>query len=284
MRKFWVWESVYGKEREKALENITEAAVSAGKKGITGSTLKLIAIIAMFIDHTGAVIVERMLLSGGASQMNDINYILANANLYIIDMVLRLVGRLGFPIFCFLLIEGFQYTRNVKKYAGRLFLFALISEVPFDLGFSGELFYSGYQNVFFTLFTGLLVMIGFRLAEEKTEWNKGLRIFFQLAVLVVGAGIAELLRTDYGAFGVFTIVVMYLFRRNKVREAVLGCAALTAMSFMEITSFFVIIPIHMYNGKRGWNIKWLFYAFYPLHIFLLYMIAYAMGLGQVALR
>lgn len=67
-------------------------------------------------------------------------------------------------------------------------------------------------------------------------------------------------------------------------ETGLGCAVLTVMNPIEITAFFVMIPVHMYNGKRGWNIKWLFYAFYPLHILLLYGIACALGLGQVMLR
>ena len=70
---------------------------------------------------------------------------------------------------------------------------------------------------------------------------------------------------------------------NKMLEAGVGCAALTVMQFIEVTSFFILIPIKMYNGKRGWNMKWFFYAFYPVHIFLLYLVACAMGLGQVKL-
>ena len=68
-----------------------------------------------------------------------------------------------------------------------------------------------------------------------------------------------------------------------VLEAGAGCVMLTAMQLMEISSFFVLIPIRMYNGRRGWNIKWFFYAFYPLHILLLYLIACAMGLGGIRL-
>lgn len=251
-----------------------------GRKGISGSTLKMIAIITMFIDHTGAIIVERILMG---AMSGDVNLTML-AKLGTLDMVLRLIGRMGFPIFCYLLIEGFQYTRNVWKYAGRLFLFALVSEVPFDLGFAGRPFYPEYQNVFFTLFIGLSVMIGFRLAEEKTEGNRILRVLLSLLILGAGAGVALLLKTDYDAIGVLTIAVMYLCRRKKLLEAGLGCAVLTVLNPIEITSFFIMIPIHMYNGKRGWNIKWLFYAFYPLHILLLYGIAYAMGFGQVMLR
>lgn len=259
------------------------------KRGITGSTLKLIAIIAMFIDHTGAIILERMLMQRGfmealASYEATAAFMEANGGLYMVNLVIRLIGRLGFPIFCFLLIEGLMHTRDVKKYAGRMFLFALISEIPFDLGFAGSFVYWDYQNVFFTLFIGLLVIIGFNCIENKREWNKFLRLILYFVILFAGTMVAELLGTDYGAMGVITIAVMYLFRSRKVLSTGLGCTVLTAMTLSEITAFFALIPVHLYNGKRGWNIKWLFYAFYPVHILLIYLIAYAMGLGQVALR
>jgi len=249
------------------------------KKGISGSTLKMVAIIAMALDHVGAVVLARVLLKGGNGL---VGLTQVDMGVFRIYFALRLIGRLGFPIFCYLLIEGFQHTRNVKRYAGRLFLFALASEIPFDLGFSGDLFYLGYQNVFFTLLIGLLVIAGFRYAQGK-QWNQALRIIFCLGVLSTGTLTAMYLRTDYGAVGVITIAAMYLCRKNKMLEAGVGCVALTVMQFIEVTSFFILIPIKMYNGKRGWNMKWFFYAFYPVHIFLLYLVACAMGLGQVKL-
>lgn len=258
------------------------------KRGISGSTLKLIAIIAMLIDHVGAVIVERMLVQRGMNEFTEgeaaMAFFAANASLLLLDVVLRLIGRIGFPIFCFLIIEGFGYTHNVKKYAGRLFLFALISEIPFDLGFVGQPIYWGYQNVFFTLLIGLLVMIGFRFLENKKEWNKYLKIILYIIVLVIGMALAAFMKTDYGAIGVLTIMVMYLFRQKKALASGLGCVTLNAMSLSEITAFFAMIPILFYNGKRGLNIKWLFYVFYPAHILLLYLIAWAMGLGETVLR
>ena len=256
------------------MENMTE--VMEKKNGMTGSSLKMIAIITMFIDHAAAVILERMLYVQGFS--------MDTVNLYIVYAVMRLIGRLGFPIFCFLLIEGFCYTRNVKKYALRLFLFALISEIPFDLGFMGKAFYWQYQNVFFTLFIGLLVLIGFRFAEEKMQWGKPLLIIFDFLLLAAGMYAANWLMTDYSGMGALTIAAMYLFRKNRVLEAGVGCTVLTMMSLNEVTAFFVLLPIHKYNGKRGWNLKWFFYIFYPVHILLLYGIAYAMGLGDIMLR
>lgn len=266
------------------MENAAAGIISE-KKGITGSTIKLIAIIVMFIDHTGAIILERILMNEGMSFVTEteaaIAFMQQNALLYAVYGILRMIGRLGFPIFCFLLIEGFMHTHDVKKYAGRLFLFALISEIPFDLGFRGEFIYWGYQNVFFTLLVGLLVMIGFQFIEEKTEQNKFLRAAAYVLILAAGMGAAQLMKTDYAAFGVLTIAVMYFFRNRKTLSAVLGCVTLTAMTLMEITAFFAVIPIHKYNGQRGWNIKWLFYVFYPAHILLLYIIACVLGISSL---
>ena len=93
------------------------------KPGISGFTLKVIAILSMLIDHTGAAVVEKAILK--------LPSVTGNADLLAFwtrtDQVMRAIGRIAFPIFCFLLVEGFIYTRDVKKYAGRLLLFALLS-------------------------------------------------------------------------------------------------------------------------------------------------------------
>ncbi len=263
-----------------AAAGMAEDTGMAGKKGMSGSTLKLIAIISMFLDHTGAIVLQRMLL-GGWIPVREGELQGVAGTLGILYILLRLAGRLGFPIFCYLLIEGFRHTRNVKKYAGRLFLFALVSEIPFDLGFMGTAFYWGYQNVFFTLFIGLLVIAALHYVDGRQDWNIVLRLL--LYVLAVGAGalLAFVLKTDYSAMGVITIASMYLFRRNRMMETGIGCAILTLSNWMEITAFFILLPVHFYNGRRGWNMKWLFYVFYPLHILLLYLIACAMGLGDI---
>lgn len=253
------------------------------KMGISGSTLKLIAIIAMLIDHIGAIVLERMLRLGNTG-LERMGIGIDISGLYVIYLVMRLIGRLGFPIFCFLLIEGMQYTKDIKKYALRLFLFAVISEVPFDLGFAGSGIYWQYQNVFFTLFIGLLVMIGFRKLEDSKKWGTISGYLLYLLVLGVGMGAAELLQTDYSAMGVLTIAAMYQYRRKRVLSVGIGCAILTVMSILEVTAFATLLPICLYNGKRGWNIKWLFYAFYPVHILVLYLIACGLGLGDIMLR
>ena len=230
---------------------------TTSKKGIPGSTLKLIAIITMFIDHTGAVILERMPMEHG---------------ILVLDVIFRLIGRLGFPIFCFLLIEGFMHTRNVWKYAFRLLLFAFISELPFNLAFMGSLFYKNYQNVFFTLFLGLCALITIKFIEEKFSQKAWLKYLLIIPATIVFMVIANLLKTDYSEMGVLTIVVMYLLRKNKVLEMTAGCIILNIMSLTEITAFFTIIPVSKYNGERGLN-------FYPVHLLILYFIAYLMGIA-----
>ena len=234
----------------------------------------------MLIDHTAAVILERIMMLHGMGELNaaDLNgtmqWMADNAALYTTYTVMRMIGRLGFPIFCFLLIQGFLHTRNRQKYAFRLFLFALISELPFDLAFKGKIYF-GYQNVFFTLFIGLLTMMAFSYIEQKTDWKKPLRVICSIAALLVGMGAAELLKTDYAAIGIVCIMALYIFRKNKVHQIVAGCVAFC----WEITAPLAFIPIAFYNGKRGWNIKYFFYIFYPAHLFILYLICYFMGMG-----
>lgn len=246
--------------------------------GISGSTLKMIAIITMLIDHTAAVLLDRIIVADG----------MGNGVLYTINMVMRLIGRLGFPLFCFLLIEGFLHTKNKMKYALRLGAFCFVSEIPFDLAFSGKVFYWDYQNVFFTLLIGFLVLCVMSLIEEKIKFNgtkdKIIKSLLSVLTILLGMFVAFLLKTDYSAVGVFTIVVMYVFRNKKLMEALTGCIVLTLMSLVEITSFFVLLPIKFYNGTKGWNMKYFFYFFYPVHLLILYLISHLIGYGAVILR
>lgn len=200
-----------------------------GKTGISGSTVKIIAIAVMFIDHIGAVIVERMLLNAGAlyQTQEQLQQGIAYrqdeaviATLLLVDLILRMIGRLGFPIFCFLLIEGFMHTKNVWNYALRLGVFALISEVPFDLAFSGSFFYMDYQNVFFTLFIGLTVMIAYDRIQRRENWPDWLKKILGVIAILLGMGAAALLKTDYAAIGVLCVMIMFLFRKKDRKSVV----------------------------------------------------------------
>lgn len=97
----------------------------------------------------------------------------------------------------------------------RLGLFALISEIPFDLAFSSKILEFNYQNVFFTLFIGLLTMIAYRAVEEKEEWNQALKVILYILIMAAGMALAYFLKTDYAEKGVFCIMVLYIFRKKK---------------------------------------------------------------------
>lgn len=236
------------------------------KRGISGSTLKMIAIVTMLIDHVGAALVARLLIVHGVENI-----------MYLIYWVMRLIGRVAFPIFIFLMVEGFEKTRSKTKYAARLGLFALISEIPFDLAFNAKVLEFTYQNIFFTLFIGFLAMIALDFISKK-KWHIVFKIILNPIVIVLAAVVAELMNTDYGASGIICIMVMYLFRKNKVGQIAAGSLAF----LWEVTAPLAFIPIGFYNGKRGWNLKYVFYAFYPLHLLIIYLICMAMGIHGYA--
>ena len=142
----------------------------------SGTALKTIACITMLVDHIGASCIEAGILTPGLDSGTLSRDTLSAYPLYRLDMVLRFTGRLAFPIFCFLLVEGFVHTHDVKKYVRRLFLFALISEVPFDLAFFRTPFDFSAQNVYWTLALGVLAMAGLKHFEKpdgSASW-KGL--------------------------------------------------------------------------------------------------------------
>lgn len=249
------------------------------KKGITGSTLKLIAVITMLIDHIGAVVVERALMQSNKTGL--LNY----DELYILDLVLRSIGRVAFPIFCFLLVEGFMHTKSVWKYAGRLALFAFVSELPFNLAFKGVLIegkmVGSYQNVMFTMLIGFLVMIALdyiKKAETESRFSfniknklaiKMIPIILMAVVIALGIILAEVLNTDYAGKGIIAIVALYLFRKNKFNQATAGVLAFS----WEFPAPIAFLPILAYNGQRGMNLKYFFYFFYPIHLLVLYYVA-----------
>ena len=262
---------------------------------VPGSTLKIIAMVCMVIDHIAATLLDRVLVSRGlmdaAGSQEAINSFLAQSNnslIYNLDMIMRSIGRISFPIFCFLLIEGFLHTHNVRKYALNLGIFALLSEVPFDLAFSGKPFYLGYQNVFFTLFLGLLMLICLKKAEDKfpsDASSKGIswkQTLIKIVVILIFCLVAFLLQCDYNAIGILAIGIMYNLRHSKMSCIGAGCVVLTLMSLSEITCFLAMIPVYFYNGERGLKVKYPFYLFYPVHLLLLFGIACLMHIGGVS--
>jgi len=209
--------------------------------------LKLIAVSTMLIDHVGAVLLQR-------------------------EIVLRYIGRISFPIFCFLLVEGYLYSKNVKKYLLRLGIFAVISEIPFDLAFRDQMFYWESQNVFLTLFIGLLALYIFDLCRNKGDF---VFLFLGYASVALCAFAAEYLGTDYGFFGVMSIFAFYLFRQEAVLRLVSIALINGLMASIQLYAVGAFVPITLYNGKKGYNsdiLKLAFYAFYPVHLMILFYI------------
>ena len=216
------------------------------KIGLSSFQLKIIAIISMTIDHTG------LMLMGGTKYY----------------ALFRIIGRMAFPIYCFLLAEGYQKTSNVKKYALRLFVFALISEIPFNLMVTGKVFSLGYQNVFFTLFLGLAMMYWYTWFSSKNKHTAAL-----LGVPLFMAA-AYLLHTDYSWWGIIVVFIFYAFRDRKLFMAVFEGAAMILYGGTEKYAVASLAPILLYNGKKGRSMKYFFYAYYPIHIVILCIIKY----------
>ena len=210
-------------------------------RGLSGFDLKCIAVFSMLVDHIGAF-------------------------LYPGELWMRYVGRLAFPIFGFLIAEGFVHTSNVRKYMGRLLIFALISEIPYDLARYNTPVYKDHQNIFFTLLLALVCIYALQTLQEN----------FLLAGSVLAAvGILThfIIKPDYGIGGIAMILCFYVFRNQKM-EQFLSVAAINVCCYDKIqqAGVLALFPIWFYNGKKGPSAKYFFYAFYPVHLLLLYLI------------
>jgi len=271
-----------------------------GNKSFTGYHLKVIALITMLIDHIAAVVIWRIYVASfritASMQLSDfigdkiIVWVADHQDvIYIIYEWMRYVGRMAFPIYCFLLVEGFLYTRSVAKYALRLFIFALISEIPFDLAIAGEWWTLEYSNVFFTLVLGLVVVWAVSYIEkfyefwQEKQWEPILGMILTgaagVVVVAVFGGLAEMvLHTDYGFGGIIAILGLYLFRKQREMAFALAVLALSVLcGSTEILALLMLYPLMKYNGTRGKNIKYVFYVFYPVHLLILAFVCMGMG-------
>lgn len=220
---------------------------------LSGSALKVLAVLIMLLDH-GAFV----LLSQSPKAMTPFFYLgQTGISAY---RICRDIGRAAFPIFCFLLIEGFLHTKNRKKYGQNLLLFALISEIPWNFMFANTWRYEK-QNVFFTLFLGYLAFC----ALDHFKNQELMQLFCMLGLFAV----SYFLRADYGWKGYVFLLILYVLRNKKASQAFLGSCWLS----YEWKACFAFLPINMYNGQRGFIrgkfSKYFFYVFYPLHITIL---------------
>lgn len=241
------------------------------RHGLNGNQLKLIAVISMLCDHAAIRLLAYGLIPALYVAGKDTVAECWNQAFWI----LRSVGRMAFPIYVFLLTEGFCHTRNRRRYALRLGVFALISEIPFDLLVYGKIWDTHSQNVFFTLFLSVLMLTAVEWIGRNTDAAHSQ--YRQMAVVVGAALLAWFLRTDYDAAGIMLIAVLFWFRLTPDTACLAGFVLMAAAEFRPVyipglaVSFFLI---RCYNGTRGsWKGKWFFYLVYPVHLLVLYGIS-----------
>lgn len=225
-------------------------------RGLDGGALKCIAAALMLTDHVGAILLPEV-------------------------PVLRCVGRLAFPIFAFFIAEGYAHTRDFGRYFRRLAILAVVSEIPFNLE-NGAVFDLTRQNVLFTFCLALLTLRGLEALGRERGFGR-----WAGCGLVLAAGFAagELLRTDYGGWGVVTVALLYLCRDGRYAKlwlllamaAVngLGMGSLTMPVFggempIQIFAVAALPMIWLYNGQAGpKGLRRAFYVFYPAHLLVL---------------
>lgn len=255
-------------ERCFALYKIKEAVFTERQKfELTSFHLHIFAMAAMLFDHLWATVIP------GSDW-------------------LTCIGRLAFPIFAFLTAEGFFKTKNLKKYAARLFVFALISEIPFNLMIGSRLFYPVHQNVLWTFLIGIGLM---KINEQVKDKKTVLRLLTALGTVILGLVLGIISFVDYNAAGVLTVLVFYFFHEKKWWNLIAQIICLWYINTEMISGFyyplnifgaeiellrqsfalFALVPIWLYGGKQGFYnkaVKAAYYWFYPVHMLILCMI------------
>lgn len=241
------------------------------EKGLSQEGLKRIACVTMLIDHVGAVLVYNWYLT--QSRLMGMSH----PQLWDLYISLRIIGRIAFPIYCFLLVEGFYHTRSFRRYCSRMVVGMLLAEIPFNLAFSGTVVDASSTSVMVTLVLGLLMMACMQ--RVGGVW--------QIAVILPFCILAELLRTDYAGNGIM-IIAMFALIRNHPWEKWLRLAGSVLLLWfggmvslgpvripIELFGLLSLIPIFLYSGGKSGGSKaaqLAFYLFYPVHLMVLWLI------------
>ncbi len=257
---------------------------------MTSAILKLIALIAMTLDHTAKIIGQGDLII----LFPDVPL---SSTAFILD-TMRCIGRLAFPIFAFLIAEEVVMTRSLPRYLGRLALFTIISEPFYYFAFTPEATAAGllrhftclrFTSVFATFTLSVLMTLLFRLAGAKLGRKAPL---VYVPVTVAGLLFAERIHCDYGALGVLLVILLYLAGSRGQKTAVICVWSILLyivrqiydgfgfhLSYLSVWSVLYCLAamssavlLWFYNGKRGRQSKWLFYIYYPAHLLVLKLV------------
>ena len=226
---------------------------------INGAILKYIAFISMFIDHFNKAIITPLL-----------NY---QQPLVFISSLFDIIGRLAFPIFAFMIVEGFYKTKSRWKYLRNLLVFAVISEIPYDMFQSKVFINNRSQNIMWALALGLLTLIIVDKLKEKIK-NKYIWILVSIILVAINAIIATLLSFDYDYYSIIIIFILYIFYDKRFVGSILSYLVI----IKEVYSILGFATINFYNGKKGRQNKLFNYLFYPVHLLILGICRFLFGL------
>ena len=229
---------------------------------LSGAWLKLIAILSMLIDHVNKALIYPNLVS------ND-------GILTTVSNIFDIIGRIAFPLFCFLLVEGFFKTRCRKKYLLNLLIFGVISEVPFDMFTTASFFNMNWNNVMFTLaFVLITIWIIDILKERMQKLPKTLWYFASFIIVIIMCIAAMYLSLDYDHHAILIGYFFYLFHDVPLLAIPFGYASMYTQPW-ALLGFGLTLT---YNGKRGKQNKMLNYWFYPAHLLILGILRLCLGI------
>ena len=226
---------------------------------LSGAQLKYIAFLSMLIDHVNKALIYPNL----------------NGKLLIeISDFFDILGRIAFPLFAFFIVEGFFKTKSRKKYLLNLLIFAVISEVPFDMFFFGKFFDMRANNVLFTLALSLVTIWIIDILRDKLEYKLRLWYLASFVVLAIMCIISMYLSIDYEYHSIIIVYLLYIFYNKPVVGCILGYLSII-QELWCILGFGLIL---MYNGERGKQNKLINYLFYPVHLLILGILRMYFGL------
>lgn len=226
---------------------------------INGAQLKYIAFLSMFIDHFNKAIITPML-----------NY---QQPLVTISTIFDIIGRIAFPIFAFMIVEGFFKTKSRTKYLRNLIIFAIISEIPFDMFQSKVFINNRSQNIMWALALGLLTLMIVDKLKEKIK-NHYVWLGISIIIVLINATIATLLSFDYDYYSTIIIFILYLFYDNRLVASILSYFII----IKEVYSILGFAVINFYNGEKGKQNKIFNYLFYPVHLLIFGICRFYFGL------
>ena len=216
-------------------------------KGINGAQLKYIAFASMFIDHFNKAIITPFLTGTGP--------------MVIITTIFDILGRIAFPIFAFMIVEGFFKTKSRWKYLRNLLIFAVISEIPYDMFQSAEFVNTWSQNILWGLALGLFTIMVIDKLKDYIK-KRPLWIFVSLLLVALSSLGSMLISSDYEYYAIIIIYLYYIFYEKRLLASGLGYLVI----IKEIYAILGFTTVLLYNGEKGKQNKIFNYLFYPVHL------------------